>query len=122
MYKRVKEFALEIVTKSSHTAQKHAQALTRQLPYLYPRHMNITIGPEATSISSSPAAEIHLYLFVTGQTNTSLNSGLRGVNKQAGFKKHRYLKVYQLLPSLQSTADLSGENRIETGPGRDVNI
>jgi len=74
VYKRVKEFALEIVIKSSHTAQNHAQALTLQLPYLYPRHMNIIIGLGATSISSSPAAEIHLYLFVTGQKNTSLNS------------------------------------------------
>ena len=59
VHKRLKEFALEIVTKSSHTPQTHGQALTLQLPYLHPRHMDIIIHLEATSNSPSPAAEIH---------------------------------------------------------------
>lgn len=46
VFKTVKEFAIKIFTKSNHTPQKHPQALTLQLPYLYPSLTEVNTGPE----------------------------------------------------------------------------
>lgn len=45
VFKTVKEFAIKIFTKSNHSPQKHPQALTLQLPYLYPSLTEVNTGP-----------------------------------------------------------------------------